>query len=76
MTIWIDAQLSPRIAKWIADRFGMEAVAVRDLGLCDAQDMEIFRAAHDADAVVLTKDTDFPHLLSQHGPPPDLAHLR
>lgn len=75
MTIWIDAQLSPTIAKWIGVHFSITAVAVRDLGLRDAKDIEIFRAAGAADAVVLTKDADFPHLLSQHGPPPRVLWL-
>jgi predicted nuclease of predicted toxin-antitoxin system len=75
MTIWIDAQLSPRLAQWIADQVAVEAVAVRELGLRDAGDMEIFRAACEADVVVLTKDADFPHLLSQHGPPPKIIWL-
>jgi predicted nuclease of predicted toxin-antitoxin system len=75
MTIWTDAQLSPRVAKWIADSFDIEAVPVRELGLRDAGDIEIFRAAREAGVVVLTKDADFPHLLSQHGPPPRVLWL-
>ena len=75
MTIWIDAQLSPSIAKWIEGHFSITAVAVRELGLRDAKDIEIFRAAGEADAVVLTKDADFPHLLAQHGPPPRVLWL-
>jgi len=38
MTIWIDAQLSPAIAKWIAESFLVQAIALRDLGLRDATD--------------------------------------
>lgn len=64
MTIWIDAQLPPGIAIWIAERFAVEAISVRELGLRDAGNIEIFRAARETGAVVLTKDTDFPHLLS------------
>ncbi len=75
MTLWTDAQLSPAIAKWIRDRFDIEAVAVRELGLRDANDSEIYRAAREANVVVLTKDADFPHLLSQHGPPPKVLWL-
>lgn len=75
MTVWIDAQLSPAIAKWIEANFSVAAVAVRELNLRDAKDIEIFRAAGEADAVVLTKDADFPHLLSQHGPPPKILWL-
>jgi len=42
MTIWIDAQLSPAIAFWIEDNFNVKAFALRDLGLRDAEDEEIF----------------------------------
>ena len=42
MTIWIDAQLSPEIATWISEKFAVRAIAVRDLGLRDATDREIF----------------------------------
>lgn len=75
MKLWIDAQLSPTVAKWIADRFGITTIPIRDLGLRDAGDIEVFRAAREADVVVLTKDADFPHLLSQHGPPPKSSGL-
>lgn len=75
MKIWIDAQLSPDIAKWIRFRFAIETVPVRELGLRDAKDIEIFRAARQEGIVVLSKDGDFPHLLSQHGPPPKVLWL-
>jgi predicted nuclease of predicted toxin-antitoxin system len=42
MTIWIDAQLSPAIATWITNTFGVTALALRDVGLRDAEDPEIF----------------------------------
>ncbi|MBV9127578.1 MAG: DUF5615 family PIN-like protein, partial [Verrucomicrobia bacterium] len=58
MTIWVDAQLSPRIARWINANFSVTAQPLRDLGLRDAEDEEIFEAAGAADAVVLTKDGD------------------
>jgi len=38
MTIWVDAHLSPAIANWITDTFGVEAVALRDLGLREDPD--------------------------------------
>ena len=75
MTIWIDAQLSPSLAQWITDTFRMPAQAIRDLGLREAKDFAIFQAARKANATVLTKDADFPHLLSQHGPPPKVLWL-
>jgi predicted nuclease of predicted toxin-antitoxin system len=70
MIFWIDAQLSPQLAPWLAARFGVTAYAVRDLGLRDALDMAIFEAARAADAIVITKDRDFPDLLARRGPPP------
>jgi predicted nuclease of predicted toxin-antitoxin system len=31
MKLWIDAQLSPSLAKWISQQFKIEAVAIRDI---------------------------------------------
>ena len=45
MRIWIDAQMSPAIAAWISNNYAVSAVAIRDLGLRDAKDKEIFQAA-------------------------------
>ena len=75
MTIWIDAQLSPALAGWITATFGVSAIAVRDLGLRDADDVEIFNKARAANATVLTKDRDFLDLLDRFGPPPQVLWL-
>lgn len=75
MKLWLDAQLPPSLAAWITATFGIEAHAVRELGLRDAADAEIFAAARDADATVMTKDSDFLRLLEQHGPPPRVLWL-
>ena len=75
MTVWVDAQLSPRIAEWISAHLSVTAYALRELGLRDAAEIEIFRAARAADAVVMTKDSDFVRLLEQHGPPPKVIWL-
>ena len=75
MTIWIDAQLSPAIAVWISKIFAVNAVAIRDLGLRDAEDGEIFIAAKQANAIVLTKDRDFVLLLDKFGIPPQIIWL-
>jgi predicted nuclease of predicted toxin-antitoxin system len=76
MTIWIDARLSPSLAEWITNTFGIPSKAVGDLGLRDAKDFPIFQAARQARAIVLTKDdADFVHLLEQHGPPPKVLWL-
>lgn len=70
MFIWIDAQFSPAIAVWIAETFNIQAIAVRELGLRDATDQQIFLAARRANAVIRTKDSDFLWMLDDLGPPP------
>lgn len=72
MTLWVDAQLSPRLASWLQESFEIEAVALRDLGLRDAEDSDIFEAAREAAAIVLTKDRDFVHLVNRLGTPPQV----
>ncbi len=49
---------------------------MRELGLRDAKDREIFLAAREAGAVVITKDSDFAMLLERFGPPPQIIWLR
>jgi predicted nuclease of predicted toxin-antitoxin system len=75
MTLRVDAQLSPRTARWIEDNFPVSALPLRALGLRNAEDEEIFAAARLANAVVLTKDSDFVHLLERHGGPPKILWL-
>lgn len=75
MTIWIDAQLPPAIAKWIKVEFDFSAKAVRDLGLRDSTDEQIFFAGRKEEVVVMTKDADFPRLLEQKGSPPKVIWL-
>jgi len=75
MKIWLDAQLSPQIAQWIGEQFGIDAIAVRDLGLRDAMDREIFDAARQTDLVVMTKDSDFVQLVNSFGTPPQVLWL-
>ena len=73
MKLWIDAQLSPVLAKWITENFADTAmVAVRDLGLRDAEDQVIFFSARNADATVMTKDSDFLELQKRLGAPPKI----
>ncbi len=75
MIFWIDAQLSPYLAPWLSSEVEVEAKPVRELGLRDAKDRDIFLAAREAGAVVLTKDSDFVLLLEQLGPPPQILWL-
>ncbi len=75
MILWLDAQLSPSIATWIQDTFRIATVPVRDVGLRDASDSDIFFSARNASAVVMTKDSDFVTLSNQHLLPPQLILL-
>ena len=69
--IWIDAQLSPALAAWINRNYeDLEAKSVRAVGLRDAEDEEIYRAARRTEVIVMTKDSDFLNLLDRLGPPP------
>lgn len=75
MIFWIDAQLPPALAKWLGTEFGVEAFALRDLGLRDASDIEIFEAARKTGAAIFTKDSDFVDLVYRLGTPPQILWL-
>jgi predicted nuclease of predicted toxin-antitoxin system len=75
MTIWIDAHLSPAIAPWISRTFGINAFALRDLGLRDAEDPEIFEAGKAQKIIFMTKDSDFVDLVERLGSPPQIIWL-
>ena len=70
--IWIDAQMSPVIAVWITANFPVTCLAVRDVGLRDAEDREIFLQARKQSAIVMTKDSDFILLQNELGAPPKI----
>jgi predicted nuclease of predicted toxin-antitoxin system len=75
MILWIDAQLSPAIASWLTQTFDVTAVPLRELGLRDATDREIFLAARRKGATVVTNDRDFIRLLEDLGPPPQVIWI-
>lgn len=76
MKLWVDAQLSPALAPWIASTFPeVQAYSLKWLGLRDATDNEVFLAARAEGAVILSKDVDFVELLVRLGPPPQIIWL-
>jgi predicted nuclease of predicted toxin-antitoxin system len=75
MIIWIDAHLSPAIATWITMTFDITAIALRDLGLRDAEDPENFEKAKAQDVILMTKDSDFVDLVDRLGSPPQIIWL-
>jgi predicted nuclease of predicted toxin-antitoxin system len=50
-------------------------VALRDLGLRDAEDTEIFQVAKAQRAILMTKDSDFVDLVERLGSPPQIIWL-
>lgn len=75
MATQIDAHLSPAIATWITDTFGVKALTLRDLGLRDAEEPEIFEAAKAQGVIFMTKDSDFVDLVDRLGAPPQIIWL-
>jgi predicted nuclease of predicted toxin-antitoxin system len=75
MIIWVDAQLPPTLAAWIVETFGITALSLKELGLRDAKDTEIFEAAVQPNLVILSKDSDFVDLVCRLGSPPQILWL-
>ena len=70
--IWVDAHISPAVAKWISTELGHPAQPVRGLELRHAKDKDIFAAARQANVIVMTKDADFAEMVERLGPPPSV----
>ena len=76
MILWIDAHLSPSIAAWINRNFpAINAKSVRALNLQNADDREIFEAARKANAIIMSKDSDFLKLIDRFGAPPAIIWI-
>lgn len=73
MKFWIDAQLPPQLAQWLTETFSVEAFSLRDLGLRDAEDREIFTMAKLEGIVIITKDRDFIELVNRFDSPPQIV---
>jgi predicted nuclease of predicted toxin-antitoxin system len=63
------------LAVWLTSTFAVNATALRDLGLRDAKDAEIFNAACAAFAFIMTKDSDFVDLACRLWTPPQILWL-
>jgi predicted nuclease of predicted toxin-antitoxin system len=72
----VDAHISPKLCPLIRRQFALDVVHVRDLGLREAEDPQIFDRAREAQVVVFTKDEDFVDLVGRLGTPPQVLWLR
>ena len=75
MKLWIDHQISPYLTGWLEEQFDLDVEHVRELGLHEAEDPDIFTAARDAGVVVMTKDRDFVDLVERGGVPPQVLWI-
>jgi predicted nuclease of predicted toxin-antitoxin system len=75
MIYWVDAQLPPQLANWLTQTFNVEAYALRDLNLRDAEDEQIFQQARQQGVVIISKDSDFVEMVLRFGTPPQLVWI-
>lgn len=64
MKFIVDNQLPIALAHHLQQR-GLDCQHVLDIGLAEASDAEICRHAEDHDAVIISKDQDFLHLVKR-----------
>jgi predicted nuclease of predicted toxin-antitoxin system len=74
--LWLDVQLPPAIAAWIASTFGVECEHIRDTPLAQADDQALFTALRQRGQVIVTKDEDFADLVTRLDPPPQVLWIR
>jgi len=71
----VDAQLPPALARLLTEH-GHTAEHVADVGLISAPDSQIWRYAIEQEAVLITKDEDFPDQVPLGGPAPVVIWVR
>ncbi len=75
MKFLVDAQLPPALARLLCE-LGQAAVAVRDVGLRQADDGPIWQYALDHGVIIASKDEDFPERSLRSPAPPQVLWLR
>ncbi len=75
MKFWLNANLSPKIAKWLRQEFKVDCVALLELKVESLSDEEIFNHAKKENIIVITKDFDFANLVISRGSPPQVLIL-
>lgn len=73
LEIWLDVNISPAIAKWMADYTGFNVKSSYSLGFQTMDDYSIYKKAKEKEFIILvSKDTDFPGMITRLGAPPKL----
>jgi predicted nuclease of predicted toxin-antitoxin system len=75
MRFLVDAQLPPILARFLEEQ-GLEARAVREVGLRDASDKVIWDFAAHGGWIIVTKDEDFPERVLRSRAGPQVVWLR
>lgn len=77
LEIWLDTNLSPIIAKWLGDYLNVTVKSSYTLDFHHLDDFTIYqRAKSHGNVVLISKDADFPELISRLGSPPKLINLK
>ncbi len=77
MEIWLDAHISPIIAKWIKEDFGYETKSSFILQLQNLDDVEIYYKAKKAGhVIIISKDSDLPSIIDRLGAPPKVINIK
>ena len=75
MKLLFDQNLSPRLPRLLADIYA-ESVHIREIGLRDASDAEIWEYAKTNGYAIVSKDSDFQQRSLLEGSPPKFIWLR
>lgn len=75
--IWLDVQISPIIAKWMAEYTGLVVKSSFVLGYKTTTDLTIYQLAKMHGKVILiSKDADFTEIITRLGSPPKLITIK
>ena len=75
--IWLDSNLSPIIAKWLAGETGWRVKSSYILQHSSLDDLTVYsKAKEQGNVILISKDTDFPDLISRLGAPPKLVFIQ
>jgi predicted nuclease of predicted toxin-antitoxin system len=70
---WCAATPATGKLSWLSQTFNVEAYALRDLQLRDAEDEQIFQKARQQGIVIISKDSDFVEMVLRLGVPPQTS---